>query len=384
VEGLFFLHTLPNQPDGVFTLWDAVYLSMPEVEMSGRLPRFADDFRPLKTPAEVLAEVRRLKPLIAGTTGQTCLEPPRWIVRDYHFYSDLNVGVRPDTLAVARGWVVSTDPQLQWCGAEILVHSRAPEDVEALRAFAWQPPTLLLNYGVHSRASLLRYLHDLGVGPLPPLVKASPFFDRGADALWVLAVVAAAAAYVFWRRGRAKVVGVVWCVCMAGVIALGVRSREPRDAWTWGNFDVSIEHGWVYFYHHGRADAGFSSPLRYTRPAELIEFYGAERDHMTGELFAPGGIPQFADYRSFEEVAGFRFPGFRPLGSLKMRVGWWLRGPVQSVPLWGMVALLLAPVILRAGWSGCRQFRRRRAKGFPVQLVGGSVMESTVWREQGT
>jgi hypothetical protein len=51
---------------------------------------------------------------------------------------------------------------------------------------------------------------------------------------------------------------------------LGFRSYFPRDSATYGNYDLALERGNLYFEHQKRAIAGLPSPLVICEPAELL------------------------------------------------------------------------------------------------------------------
>ena len=365
-EQLFCIVTMT---DGTLHPWP--FIKPFELE-GGRLKYtiFADDLRLLTQRDEVLEEARAL----AKMTPVTWVEVPTPTYLQKATSDDrATIAVDFESLAAAKQWIHSPELVRRWAAAEILLHDKSPENMQALRTFALENQPFGYQYGPHSRVKLLTTLQNWGTPNVPPIIlSSSPFFAYSTWAAWasILGIVLPPTFYVALKRRKTSL-PILWWATLGFILVLAIRSYSPRDAVTWGNWDVVIERGRVHVMHHPRATRyPVPSPLVVCRPDELLPYEGdfdwsmlLSNDlhepigHMNG-LFRPVHFTQItspidpADWPKQLYIRGSTTPGYPP-------------NPVFAFSIWLLLAAL-SPYPLWLSWRWFRAWRSRRRPGFPV------------------
>ncbi len=117
-----------------------------------RGPVISDDLQVLTTASAVLEVARRVGPMARATDRSTLSRCPTKSGLDWpSVFFWLYVGLADGTFTAARKWIEAADPEMRWCGAEVLVHAKTPENIAALRRFASSTP-YTNRYGPPARA----------------------------------------------------------------------------------------------------------------------------------------------------------------------------------------------------------------------------------------
>jgi hypothetical protein len=338
-------------------------------EGAGRRPECTDGLELLTSPAAVLAEVRRVVGLLpaAGGGGEDVLVELPDETRAALHADFLRIGVREDTLALARAWVKSPDPAVQWRGAEVLLHDRSAAGTAALREFAGRMPREQVGrYGMDAVGRVYGALMNRRVTPLPPLVPAARWFDDRwvSDGLSLAVVLAVPAAYGVWRarRGRVRIAAVLWCLGLGVLLAVWGRSYWPQDAVMWGDWDVAVERGTVHVIRQWRVVAGLPNRWTYCRPESLLQME-------FGPVSVFGWRSEPSMLMNLFDGPGERRMSYGPPGSFGLGMDWRLGPYGGKVSLWLVVVVWMMPAAAAVwGWRAWVRWRARRAKGFPVEV----------------
>jgi hypothetical protein len=382
-EQLFFLttgrHAGEHHPGIAAQLrlveWTAFQDPLPIAPDTFKTPIVADDLRVLRSIDAVLVEARHIGKLARSADRTTMILVPENLrpglaMGEGRYW--LELGLTEQAFASARQWIASPDAQMQWCGAEVLVHQQSAENAAALTRFAWSMQEAD-RYPCDARLQVLGLLKSWGVKDLPPMVRPFPWFDSRQWTAWISLVgwlLAPALLIACKVRRGISWFSIVWGTVLAGIIVLGIRSYWPRDAATFGSIDVALERGDLYVERQKRPDSTLPCPFIVSTPSELLKYRYVDRlpeyRWKLNDLGSIGGLDlDLLDGNSYAER-------FRPAWLGKLRpYTWrdWIEGPIWRIPIWLIITLMLAPQSFIWFWGWLRRRRRERMRGFLMSVV---------------